>query len=299
LSGYNEPALTNPPVLETALAAAVHPDTNPDLVREHAFRIMRLAGKLKSLKRIIAALTQSIVPVANSFIILLTAGCIFSVLGVEFFGYRSVAAFGTFSRAAWTLWMVLAFGEWEDEALPVFRPGIGTIDAWVLLYIVMLVFVMLWVLLQVVVALLLDNFVQSKASSDAEDEAAQLEEAESQGGSCLQPLVKAFLLTFDTAAQLNTGIMKLFLVLDVGGEGWIDFQKAKIGLRKLRTRPTIHLLKEVCFQPPPARPCVAHLSPTVLRYTPVNCFSHLCSAHGSPLRSLPSPRRLCKLLLFC
>lgn len=214
---------------------------------------MRLAGKLKSLKRIIAALTKSIVPVANSFIILLTAGCIFSVLGVEFFGYRSVASFGTFSRAAWTLWMLLAFGEWRDETLAVFRPENGTIDAWVLLYIVMLVFVMLWVLLQVVVALLLDNFVQSKASSDAEDEAAQLGEAESQGGSCLQPLIKAFILTFDTAEQLNTGIKKLFVVLDVGAEGWIDFKKAKVGFRKIRTSPTIHLLEEVrVFQPGPA-----------------------------------------------
>lgn len=144
----------------------------------------------------------------------------------------------------------MAFGDWHDSVLPVFRESDGTIDVSVLLYIVMLVFVMLWVLLQVVVALLLDNFVQSKAKNDVEDEANKLQKAELEGNSALQPLIKSFLTTFDTADQLDLGIKRLFVLLDVGFQGHLCFDKMRVGLKKLKCRPRILLTVEVGLTPP-------------------------------------------------
>ncbi|KAJ1474801.1 hypothetical protein T484DRAFT_1830971 [Baffinella frigidus] len=50
-----------------------------------AFRVMRLFGRLQSLRQIINSLTSSIVPVMNAFLIMFLVMAIYAILGVSFF----------------------------------------------------------------------------------------------------------------------------------------------------------------------------------------------------------------------
>ena len=114
-----------------------------------ALRVLRLAGKLKSLKRIITALMESILPVMNAFLIAIIVTSIFAVLGVEFFKDRETDSFKTFSRAFYTLFKVMSFQEWVGDEIPVLKPPDFRIDFVVLFYLVSLVISVLWILLQV------------------------------------------------------------------------------------------------------------------------------------------------------
>lgn len=49
------------------------------------FRILRFFGRLKSLKKIIIALSASLAPVANSFLIMFIILSIYAIIGVSFF----------------------------------------------------------------------------------------------------------------------------------------------------------------------------------------------------------------------
>lgn len=89
---------------------------------------------------------------------------ILSVLGTEFFKFRDPENFGTMFRTVYSLWLAVAFGTWDNK-LPVLRAD-GTVDAGVLLYLIVVVIVLLWVALQVVVAVLLDNFIAATARED-------------------------------------------------------------------------------------------------------------------------------------
>lgn len=81
-----------------------------------AFRVLRLFGRLASLRRIINALMMSIYPVANAFLIMLLVIAIYSILAVEFFSlwvgpepeFFPVGDlfFGTFSKSMFSLFQV-------------------------------------------------------------------------------------------------------------------------------------------------------------------------------------------------
>ena len=55
-----------------------------------AFRVVRIFGRLKSLRSIINALTASIVPVINAFVIVAIVMMLFSIIGVTIFGAFAV-----------------------------------------------------------------------------------------------------------------------------------------------------------------------------------------------------------------
>ena len=71
-----------------------------------AFRVMRLFGRLQSLRQIITALTESIVPVANAFLIMMLVTSIYAILSVNLYRELNAEQFGTFSRALFTLFQV-------------------------------------------------------------------------------------------------------------------------------------------------------------------------------------------------
>ena len=71
-----------------------------------AFRILRLFGRLKSIRSIINALTASLIPVCNAFFIMLVVLLLYAIIGVSFYGVSepdggdeaSLEAFGNLSR---------------------------------------------------------------------------------------------------------------------------------------------------------------------------------------------------------
>jgi len=209
-----------------------------------AFRIFRLAGKFESLRRIVSALGSSILPMANAFLIGGIFLLILAVLGTEFFKKRDETNFGTMFRTVYSLWLMIAFGNWEND-LPVLRED-DTVDTGVLIYLIVVVVVLLWVALQVVLAVLLDNFIAATAHEDNIVRKGDLLEANAQnlntGG--LEPLLMEMLKLFDTSEQLGRGIKKLFHHIDYNDTNSINFEKMHQGLKKLQTTPQIIVSRE-------------------------------------------------------
>ena len=86
-----------------------------------AFRVMRLFGRLESLRQIIEALTSSLIPVGNALLIMLLVTSIYAILAVNFFAERSPEFFGNFSKALFSLFQVCTGDGWASTiARPIF-----------------------------------------------------------------------------------------------------------------------------------------------------------------------------------
>eukprot|EP00960_Hanusia_phi_P068162 766775-Hanusia_phi.AAC.1 len=139
-----------------------------------AFRVLRLFGRLQSLRQIITALTHSIIPVLNAFLIMLLVTSIYAILAVNFFSSRSPEYFGSFSRACFTLFQVCTGDGWATEiARPIFHDGSGGdgadhlgLDGSVALFFVSFIVIVGWTLLQVPPALTCSSLVLLLARSN-------------------------------------------------------------------------------------------------------------------------------------
>ena len=114
---------------------------------------MRVAGRLAGLRRMIHCVSQAIFPVVQALMVGLIVCFVYATLGVENFGDRDPEGFGTFAKAVYTVFAIVAFQKWRDEALPSFDSE-GGMDVGVLAYIYSFVAIVCWVLLQIVVATL-------------------------------------------------------------------------------------------------------------------------------------------------
>ena len=88
-----------------------------------AFRVMRLFGRLHSLRQIISALTKSIIPVMNAFLIMMLVTSIYAILAVTFYRDRNREYFGNFSRAMFTFFQVSTGDGWASGIF-VLPPGL-------------------------------------------------------------------------------------------------------------------------------------------------------------------------------
>mmetsp|Transcript_30470 Transcript_30470/g.72147 ORF Transcript_30470/g.72147 Transcript_30470/m.72147 type:complete len:423 (+) Transcript_30470:195-1463(+) len=122
-----------------------------------AFRIRRLIGRFQKLKQITNAIISSIIPVMNAFLIGLMVTLIYAIIGVSLYSERSPANFGTFARALFSLFLLMAFDKWTED-LPGFDEE-GKVDFGVVIFMFSFVIIVIWTLVQVVVAVLLDNFI--------------------------------------------------------------------------------------------------------------------------------------------
>ena len=211
-----------------------------------AFRVMRLFGRLQSLRQIISSLTASIFPVLNAFLVMLLVTSIYSILGVNFFSENFPESFGTFSRALFSMFQVITGDSWATGlARPIMlrtNPD-GTIDLGPCFFFISFIVIVGWVLLQVVVAVLLDNFTEASYQEKMRKEQEKLKnEKFVQKVHILDPLL-AGLAHFDTAEDLTKRIRLLFQVLDSDDSGSLSFQELADGLRKFRVKPRIELSK--------------------------------------------------------
>lgn len=67
------------------------------------FRVLRVIKRLYALRRIINALTKSMIPMVNAFTVLFLVASIYSTLAVILFGEKSPVLFGSFSAAFFTV----------------------------------------------------------------------------------------------------------------------------------------------------------------------------------------------------
>jgi len=84
-----------------------------------AFRVFRLFKRLASLRKIMAALSNSVPGCSNAFAIVILVTSIYSILGVQFFkevgeGDMKGRYFGTFLRAMLTMFQVMTGDSWAE-----------------------------------------------------------------------------------------------------------------------------------------------------------------------------------------
>jgi len=78
-------------------------------------RVVRLLGRLRSLRLIINACTRSLIPVSNAFLVTFLITAIYSILGVSFFDNLAPEYFGKFSVALFTMFQIATGDGWASE----------------------------------------------------------------------------------------------------------------------------------------------------------------------------------------
>jgi len=118
-------------VITSLVATLFNSGGNGGVVRVlRALRVIRLFGRVKSLRKIISALTLAALPVLNVFLILSLMLSIFAVISVSIFGKDDPANFGVFDNALMTLFRVTAGQFLSCPDLPSPSPRSLFISCW-------------------------------------------------------------------------------------------------------------------------------------------------------------------------
>jgi hypothetical protein len=81
------------------------------------FRVLRLFNKFPAMRRVILALTASLKPVLNSFIILVVVISIYAIIGVHLWGTNYPERFKSFFLGWFTMLGVMTGDSWTTEAI--------------------------------------------------------------------------------------------------------------------------------------------------------------------------------------
>ena len=212
------------------------------------FRIVRLFRRLKSLNRIVVALSAAIIPVLNSFVILLLVTCIYATLATHLFGKGTEADsifFTKFSVSLFSMFQVVTGDSWASAiARTLFNLEGSANDQAVALFFVSYVLIAGLVLVNVVMTVLLDQFLAS-ITKEKEDHELQInKEAEACRISGVLDPLSSSLTRFNDVNDLHTQIQDTFARLDEDGSGGLDFKEFKERVNMLPTTVPIHLMKD-------------------------------------------------------
>ena len=169
--------------------------SNLRLVR--AFKVLRILKRLVELRMLVNALTASLWPLVNAFVIVVIFVNIYALLGVSFFKDSDPDFFGTFSKAIFTIIQISTLDNWSLVASgDPYRDDEGNMSNTSTFFFVSLVFVISFTLLPVVVAVLLDNFTQAtrkekdKIRMEARERSEHIDGASTSKLSCsLDPII--------------------------------------------------------------------------------------------------------------
>ena len=126
------------------------------------FRVFRLFKRIPSLRKIMGAITKSLVPMGNAFCIVCLVTAIFAIVAVTFFASDAPHNFSSFFVAFFSLFQSMTGDNWSSDCRDLMAAsGQGAMVG--IFYVSFMLLVSL-VLLNVVIAVLLDAF--SKAASD-------------------------------------------------------------------------------------------------------------------------------------
>ena len=198
--------------------------------------MMRVFRKLRSLRILINALTSSIVPVLNAFVILLLVTSIYAVMATDLFGQYVPDKFGTFFISMFTLFQVATGDAWASavtrEVMDQEHVDMGFAGAFFTSY-MLIVGIML---MNIVVAVLLDEFISSveheKASTEASRLHALAKDSELFDCGPLDPLMKS-LSNFKDRDELSKRIFKLWERFDLDESGGVHLKEFNAGLQKV------------------------------------------------------------------
>ena len=121
-------------------------------------RALRVVSQFKSLRKIVQALTQAVLPVLSAMFVAVIAIAVFSILGVNFFAEKSPEHWGDFGRAAWTLVTAATLENWVAYADDLMLSEPRSLDAGVIAFFVTYILIVGYVMTSVIIAVLLENF---------------------------------------------------------------------------------------------------------------------------------------------
>jgi voltage-gated sodium channel len=135
---------------------------------------VRVFKRLTSLRMIVVALGASLVPVLNTFFVLVVATAVYAILGVGIFSERSNSAgtFGNFSSAFFTMFQCVTGDGWASTiARPMFEDagalctsrdanGVCVFDPAVATFFLSYILIVMIVVVNIVLAVLLDEFLK-------------------------------------------------------------------------------------------------------------------------------------------
>ena len=201
-----------------------------------ALRILRLFGRLKSVRVIINALSASLSPVANAFFIMFVVLMIYAILGVSLFAEKAPGTFGKFDRSVSTLFRIAGGDTWVD-GMDVLDAESGTVNWAVGVYVFSFILIVNWTLLQVSVAVLLDNFVSETSREKDAANALIVEEKRIQYsiGNVLDPLLKMIAVEYIDHASLTSSLAEIFhfLLTSVGAQDELTCDDVIKGISKI------------------------------------------------------------------
>jgi len=216
-----------------------------------AFRVMRLFGRLESIRKIVSALGSSLIPVVNAFVIVFLIAAVYAIVGVNIF-QSSHAGFGTWSKALYTMFTVTTMDGWQElVVMPMIasQKGSKTVPESLLtvFFFVTFVTIVVWTMLPVVVAELLEKF--SNASHEEEHNLSCRKMRNSgmdkMQHNTLDPVFE-LLSHYSTDLDLSQKIRNMFKVMvgDNAEVETINFQDMATGLHSKKWFQRIHLSRE-------------------------------------------------------
>eukprot|EP00960_Hanusia_phi_P068461 766852-Hanusia_phi.AAC.3 len=213
-----------------------------------SLQVVRLFKRVKSLNRIIKALVSSLLPVGNSFVLLLLVTCIWATLGTHIYHERSPIFFGNFLDSVFTMFQVVTGDSWASAVTRTLFHEDGSVDIGVAIFFVSYVIFAGVVLINIVVAVLLDEFI-SAVSLEKEELQRQGDRKKEQEGlasrvtGVLDPLSAAISEFYDYD-DLTMKIVDTYNSLDTNASGGLDFEELQKGLKMLPTAKPIHIIKD-------------------------------------------------------
>jgi voltage-gated sodium channel len=231
------------------LQALGNGEMNLTLIRTlRIFKIIRLFSRLKSLQTIVIAITSTIIPLFNTFLIYGVVLSIYSVLGTQLFGRLYPEKFGLFSSACLTMFQISTGDGWltdvlrplmkRQEAEELYLENAGS----VLFFISFILFVMI-VLVNVAVAVLLEGFLSSISQYVQEERQAEGMSEYSKSAGDLDALLST-LSNYDSEENLESMIHQTYEYLDVDASDSINFEEFRDGLEKLDIEPRLYITWE-------------------------------------------------------
>ena len=194
------------------------------------FRVVRLFKRLESLRTIVESLSAAVVPVANAFFVLILVASLYAVLAVMLFGEMEgqEQLFGRFSLALFTMIQVTSGDGWVTDIVRPMHTNDQSHDAPISFFFTTYYIVTGIVMLNVVVAVLLDEFVNTVgAIKESQNDATKTSRT-----GILDPLLEK-LAHFNTSSDLSSKINAIYQMFDADDNGRLTYEELADGLRKL------------------------------------------------------------------
>ena len=199
------------------------------------FRAVKLLQHAPQLQRIITALRSAIWPVCNSFVLFGFVAMIYAVLGVHLFGdsINQDGEFETFFQSLFTMYQVSTGDDWSGMARVLHDNAGRRVSFQAGLFFTTFQLSAGCVLMNIVVAVLLDEFLNTMGKLRAQEEAqVAFQRASEADRDPLDPLYQG-LVRYRTPRELTVHIRGLFNRLDVDCSGRLSFDEVVRGLRRL------------------------------------------------------------------